>query len=140
MTRRAFAILPSLFVHTEAGFKPVWNWNDELKKRIRWEDYQKDIEKMSRKLAQKLGFDWRDLAYGEGFFLFERIKEKWNPDRLSFNRYFYSILKHRMLDRLQKKDWRQPGVCKGRGKYFEANICGGVGIDMEKYFYRTDLN
>jgi len=126
--------MPDLFIfHEKLGYRPAWNWNEEIKKRINFNDYQHDIEKMSRKLARKLGFDWQDLAFGEGFLIFENIKEKWNPERSNFKSWFYSVLKRRMIDRMQKRDWRQPGVRKGRGKYFEANIYLGVqGIEIEK--------
>lgn len=132
-----------LFICSDNTVKVNWffNWEyEEKRKIISFKDYQKDIEIAAKNLARKLGFDWRDLAFGEGFFIFEGIKRKWNPEKSNFKSWFYSVLKRRMLDRMQKTDWRQPGVRRGRGKYFKANICGGVGIDMEKYFYRTDLN
>jgi len=128
-------IMPDLFIYDEkrSVYRAAWNWQDDLKVKIRFEDYHKDIEKMSRKLARKLNFDWQDLAFGEGFFIFENIVEKWNPEKANFKSYFYSVLKNRMLDRLQKKDIRQPGVRRGKGKYFEAPVYLGVqGHELEK--------
>ena len=94
--------------------------------------------KVAKNLARRLSFDWQDLAYIEGFEIFEKLKKKWNPDISSFDAWFYSHLEFRMLDRLQKKDIRQPGVRRGGGMYHEGMINLGAGAEMESICHFPD--